>query len=168
MTSCGHDKKKRNFGPGVANGNVDDGFHHLEIQLAAVALIRCGGIVESIADDNFAGGERGANDLADKLSAAGIHQKQLGFPGHRLVLSAVLERVANLFADGRAAGLANGANSMTLETQMFGKQGDLRGFPAAFGAFEADEKAGHYEREIRNSKVEARNKLEVRGSKMKI
>jgi hypothetical protein len=51
---------------------------------------------------------------------------------------------------------------------MFGKQRDLRGFTTSFGAFEADEEAGHYERKIRNSKLEARNKLEVRGLKMNI
>jgi hypothetical protein len=162
------DKKKCNLGSRVANGHVNDGFHHLEIQLATVALVRSGRIVESIADDNFSGGESGANDLTDKLSSAGVHQKQFCLGSHRFVLSAVLERVANFFADGSAARLANGTNRITLETQMFGKQRDLRGFAASFGAFETDEKAGHYEREIRNSKLKARNKLEVRGLKMNI
>ena len=135
----GDDEKECNVGSRVANGNVNDGFYHLEIQLATVALIRCGGIVEAIAQNNFSRSECWANDLADELRAAGIHQKQFCFGGHRFVLSAMFERVANFFADGSAAGLANGTNGVTFETQMFGKQRNLRGFAASFGAFEADE-----------------------------
>jgi len=133
------DEKQRNVWPGVTHGNVNDGFYLLEIQLMTVALVRCGGIVEAIAQNNFSSGEGWANDLADELRAAGVHEKQFCLGSHSLVLSAMFERVANFFADGSAAGLANGTNGVTFETQMFGKQRDLRGFAASFGAFEADE-----------------------------
>lgn len=133
------DEKECNVGPRVTHGNVNDGFYHLEVQLATVALIRRGGIVEAIAQNDFSSGEGWANDFADELRAAGVHEKQFCLGSHSLVLSAMFERVANFFADGSAAGLANRANGEAFKTQMFGKQRDLRGFAASFGAFEADE-----------------------------
>src|SRR4029077_2545367 len=97
------DEKQRNVWPGVTHGNINDGFYHLEIQLATVALVRRGGIVEAIAYDNFSNGEGWANDLAHELRAAGVHEKQFCLGSHSLVLSAMFERVANFFADGSAA-----------------------------------------------------------------
>ena len=54
---------------------------------------------------------------------------------------AVLERVADLLADGRAARLAQQPHAMAQRRQPLGQQLDLRGFAAAFGAFERDETA---------------------------
>ena len=123
----------------IADGDVNDGFDHFQIELAPVALVGSGRIVKAIAHNNLSGGQRRTNDFADELRAAGVHQKQFRLGSHGFVFSAVLERVADFLADGRAARFANGADGMTLETQMLGQQRDLRRFAAAFGTFETDE-----------------------------
>ena len=56
-----------------------------------------------------------------------------------MIVFAVFERVADFLADGRAAGFAVRPDAMAERAQMFGERGDLRGFTAAFRAFERDE-----------------------------
>ena len=74
-----------------------------------------------------------------ELRAAGVHQQQLGLGGHRMVLMAVLERVTDLLADGRAAGFAKQTHAMAECVEAVGEQLDLRGLAATFRAFECDE-----------------------------
>jgi len=126
------------------DGNVNHRLHFLQIQLAAVALIRRGGIVETVAHDDLSGGEGGADDFADELGAAGVHQQQLSLGGHRVVLKTVLECVADLLANGRAARFAMRAHAIAERGEPFDEQPHLRGLAAAFRAFEADEEAFHF------------------------
>ena len=131
-----HMEEERERGPRVADGEINHGFDVREIKFATVALIRGGGIVKAVAHDDFAGGEGRADEFADDLRTAGVHQEQLGLGGHRMVVQAVLEGVADFFADGRAAGFAQRADFVAERLQAVGEQLDLRGLAAAFGAFE--------------------------------
>jgi len=137
------DEKESDVWSRFTHGNIDDRFDHFEIQLTTVALVCCGGIVETIAYNNFSRIKGRADYFADELSPARIHEQQFRFRSHRCVVSAMLQSVANLLADRCAAGFANRADSITFKPQMFGKQRNLCGFAAPFGAFEADEKTGH-------------------------
>ena len=56
----------------------------------------------------------------------------------RLVLAA-RQGVADFFADGRAAGFAQGADGVAQVAQAPGQGGELRGFAAALGSFKSDE-----------------------------
>ena len=126
-------------GAGVPDGEVNHMFDRLQIELSSVALVRGGGIVKTVADDDFAAGEGGADDFADELGATGVHEQQLGFAGHRGVGMAVLERVADFLTDGRPAGFAEHLHRVTPLAQSFHEQRDLRAFAAAFVALECDE-----------------------------
>ena len=125
--------------PCVPDGEVNDALHCGKVELAPVALIRRGGIVEAIADDDLTTSERRTDEFAHQLRAAGVHQQQLGFPRHRVIIFAVLQRVADFLADGRAAGLARDAHRVAKLAQPLGEQRHLRGFATAFRALERDE-----------------------------
>ena len=60
-----------------------------------------------------------------------------------MVLLAVLERVADFLADGRAARFAQHAHAMAKCAQPPCEHFYLRGFAAAFRAFKCDEQAFH-------------------------
>ena len=115
----------------------------IQIELPAVALIRGGGIVEAIAEDDFAGGKRGPDDFADELRAAGVHQEQLGFGGQTAVGIAVLEEMTDFLAGRCAAGFAQQAHGASGSAEAFGEALNLGGFSPALGAFKRDEQSAH-------------------------
>ena len=123
----------------VADGEIDDVLHGLQIELSTVALIRGGGIVEAVTDDDLTAREGGADDFADELGATGVHEQQLGLAGHGRVGVAVLERVADFLADGRAAGFAEDLHRVSPLLQSLDQQRQLRAFARAFVALKCDE-----------------------------
>ncbi len=136
-------EQEREVWAGAFDGKFYDRLDLREIELASVALVSRGRIVEAVAKDDLPGGQRGADDFADELSAAGVEKEQLGLGGHRVVGLAVLERVSDFLADGRAARLSQDARSTAQFAQPRAEQPDLRRFPASFGPLEGDEQAFH-------------------------
>ena len=110
-----------------------------EVEPATVALIHDGRVKESIAQNNFAGIERRANDFPHELRARGVHEQQLRFGSHVAIRGAVLEKMADFLADRSAAGFAQNNNILTELGKPLSEPFDLRGFAAAFGALERDE-----------------------------
>ena len=112
LTGQGTSSNRVRSGRVSPTASVNDAPHGGQIQLPTVALIRRGGIVEAVAHDDFAPGQRRTDDFAHELRAAGVHQEQFGFRRHRVVGVTVLERVADFLADGRAARLAKHAHGV--------------------------------------------------------
>jgi hypothetical protein len=129
--------------PCIPDGEINHRAHPPEIKLSAVALIRGGGIIKPVAQHDLAGGQSRTDHLADELRAAGVHQQQLRLGSHRVIRLAVLERVPDFLANGRAPRLAQGAHDAPEFAQAFGQQHNLRGLAAAFVAFKRDEQAAH-------------------------
>jgi hypothetical protein len=134
----GEHKEEGEVGASPADGEGDYFPDLFGIESAAMDLIGDGGIEKAVAEDNLAGGEGGTDDLTDELGAAGVEEEKLGLGGHVLIGFAVLEGVADFFADGGAARFAQNAHGAAKGAEAFGKGGDLGGFAAAFGAFEGD------------------------------
>ena len=142
------------IGAGFADGEFIDEIHGGEIEAPGDALVDGGGIEEAIRDDPGAGGEGGLDDLADQLRAAGGEEEQLGLRDHAAAFLGELEQVADGLAEGRAAGLAGEEDGVAGLLQPGGEAADLRGFTAAFRAFEGDEDAvrtGHGRGDVRTS-----------------
>mgnify|MGYP003693917707 CR=1 FL=1 len=79
---------------------------HLAIQFACRSLIHSRRIREPICDHAHAAFERGLDYLAHELAATSLKQKQLGLGCHVRVMRSKLQKVADTFADRRAAGFA--------------------------------------------------------------
>ena len=67
------------------NREINHGLHLVQVELATVALVSGGRVVEAVAQDDFAGRERRADDFQHELRAAGVHQEQFGFRHHHFV-----------------------------------------------------------------------------------
>src|ERR1700722_12980684 len=99
--------------------------------------------MKTVAEHDGAGGQGGTNRFAPQLRPAGVHQEQFGFRCHRVIGLAVFERVADFFANGRAARLPELLHGMALLVQTLRQNVELRRFPAPFCSFKRDEQSAH-------------------------
>ena len=84
--------------------------------------------------------ERGHDDLAHELRAAGEEEEQFRVGRHSPALGRVLEQVADRFAERRAARLARDERPCGRgRVRRFGEPLDLGRFADGFAAFEGDE-----------------------------
>ncbi len=88
----------------IADGERIQALDHLAIQFACRSLIHGRGIREPIGDHAHAAFERGLDYLAHELAATSLKKKQLGLGRHVRVMRSKLQKVADTFADRRAAG----------------------------------------------------------------
>src|SRR5437870_13918954 len=58
----GDEHEQGEVGAGVPDGQINHLLHEVQIESAAIALVSGGRVVEPIAQDEFAGGQGGAND----------------------------------------------------------------------------------------------------------
>ena len=89
-----------------ADGERIQALDDLAIQFACRSLINSCGIEEPIGNYAYATFERGLDYLAHELAATGLKQKQLGLGCHARIMRRKLQKVADTFADRRAAGFA--------------------------------------------------------------
>src|SRR5436190_21870341 len=97
------------------------------------------GVIETVTQNDLVGGKGRADDFTNKLSAAGVHQKQLGFVVHSAVLDAVLESVANFFSDRSSSRLTQRPDLVAELAQSCGEQRYLSGLAAPFSTLEGNE-----------------------------
>lgn len=57
-----------------AYGKINDRLDQAQIQLSAVALVCCGGVVETVTQHDLTGFKRRPNNLAHELGATCVHQ----------------------------------------------------------------------------------------------
>lgn len=139
----GNPEEEGEVGLGVTYGEVDGALDVIQVEAAAVGLVGEGRIVEAVAEDDVTLGEGGADDFVDELCAAGVEEEEFGLRAHGVVLVAMLEGVADFFADGCSSGFTEGEDVVAEGAEVLGQALYLGGFTAAFGAFERDEEAGH-------------------------
>ncbi len=103
----------------IADGERIQALDHLAIQFACRSLINSRGIEETIGNHAHATFERGLDYLAHELAATSLKQKQLGLGRHVRVMRSKLQKVADTFADRRAAGFARQdiRNAASLKTR---------------------------------------------------
>jgi len=135
-------EQEGHIGQATADGEGVDAGGLVGRDAAGDALVNRGGIEKAVADHDAAGFERGQDFFADELGAAGGEEEEFGLGDEVFALGCVLEEVADGFAGGRSPGLADEEGVAAGGAQGGGEQGNLGGFPAAFGTFESDEKAG--------------------------
>src|SRR5512132_1618426 len=116
----------------IAYGERIQALDHLAIQFARSSLIHSRGIRETICNHTHATFERGLDYLAHELTATSLKQKQLGFGRHVRIMRSKLQKIADTFADRRAARFARRdvryAASLNARRQSVG----LCGFSASF------------------------------------
>ena len=155
-------EQQREVWLGFANGQVDGLLHLDQVESTPVALIGQRGIVKTVAQNNRAPGQGGADCLLNKLRPAGVHEQQLGVGRDRLVAGGVLDHVADGFADGRAARLTERDGFPSGIGQSLGQSPNLGGFSTPLDAFERDEQATHFRAGL-FFKVAARRVFNSRG-----
>lgn len=111
--------------------------YHLAVEAIGKRLIAGRGVVETVAQDHFAGREGGRDDLVHQLGARGLVEQQLAGIAHRRV-GGVEQQGADLFADGGAARLAQGYDLVACKVERAGQQARLRGLAGAVDALERD------------------------------
>ena len=79
-----------------------------------MTLIGQRGVVKTIAQYDGAVGQGRADLLPDKLSAASVHQKQLGIGRDWIVTGGELDHISDGLADGSAAWLAKSKSLVPL------------------------------------------------------
>jgi len=104
----------------IAHRERVQALNHLAIQFACRSLIHCGGIEEPVGDHTRAAFERWPDYLADELAAAGRKKQQLRLGGHRGVVRSKLQKLANRFADRRAAWFAGQDTRNTTSLKVHG------------------------------------------------
>jgi len=134
-----HVKKEGDVGEPRTGGKTVDALDGGAGDPAGDALVDGGGIEETIRDDDVPGGEGGEDFFADQLGAAGGKEEEFGFGRHGAIIGRVLEEVADVFADGGAAGLADEEGFMPGGVERFNEVADLRALAATFRTFETDE-----------------------------
>lgn len=139
----GNQEEKSEIGDQAAGGKGNDSIDRRGVEAAPVGLVGDGRVKETIAKNDLAGGEGGADDLADQLGAAGIDEEELGFGREGASRGVMFEDGADFLADGGSAGFAQRADGFAGGAEAFGQQSDLGGFAGAFGAFKSDEEAAH-------------------------
>src|SRR5277367_2994687 len=110
----------------------------LEIEAAAVTLVRGGRIGIAIGNNYFAGGQRGPEFFAHVLRAVGQHQQQFSSDVQRD--GGIEKNRANRFAGARAARLMRDRYAASGCAQRVAENRGLRRFPAALDAFERNKK----------------------------
>ena len=111
-------------------------------QAASTALVRIGGIRETVADHPAAGGECGQYHLVEMFCAGREDQQQFGHRCHRRQ-GLVEQHGAHALAQRGAAGFSRQQHVVTQRTQRIGDHAGLRCLADAFDAFERDETRGH-------------------------
>ena len=103
-------------------------------KLAACSLVGLRRVGEAVAEDNRAGGESGADDFGDGLGSVGEHEGKFGegVDGADGGFGAgVEEEVADAFAEGGRAGVAEGYDGLSLGDEVGGEAAELGGFAGA-------------------------------------
>src|SRR6202011_4846256 len=77
----GGEEQQGEVGLECSADGVVEGENLLAAELAASALVGLGGVGETIAEDDVAGGQCGLDDLGDGLGTVGEHQGELGDGG---------------------------------------------------------------------------------------
>ena len=98
-----HESDVRNA---IADGERIQSLDHLAIQFACRSLINGCGIEEPIGNHADATFERGLDYLAHQLAATSLKKEQLGLGRHVRIMRSKLQKLADAFADRRAAGFA--------------------------------------------------------------
>lgn len=129
----GHVRKVGAGGEGVDRGHV------LAQEAPGHALIDGRGIQKTVGNDHPVRKQRWQDHLPDKLRAAGGEKQKLGLRHHGQPLLRMLQKVADLLADGGAARLAHEDRLAACRPQAFDQPADLRAFAAALRPFEGDE-----------------------------
>src|ERR1043166_2745680 len=101
-----HIEDKSNVRGAIADRERIQTLDHLTIQFACRSLINSCGIEEPVGNHTHAAFERGLNYLAYQLAATSLKKEQLGLGRHVRVVRRKLQKVADTFADRRAAGFA--------------------------------------------------------------
>src|SRR4030095_1718689 len=103
----------------IADDERIQALDHLGIQFACRSLINGRGIEEAIGNHAHATFERGLDYLAHQLAATSLKKKELSLGCHVRVMRSKLQKVADTFADRRAAGFArqNVTNVASLKTR---------------------------------------------------
>ncbi len=109
---------------------------------AGDSLINGGRIEKSVTNHNEASLEGRENFFANELGAAGGEEEEFGLRHEIVAFRRMLEEMADRLAGGGSSGLADQERFMARLAEMIGEEGNLGGFPAAFRAFECDEKTG--------------------------
>src|SRR6266550_6243234 len=115
-----------------ADGERIQALDDLTIQFACRSLINSCGIEEPIGNYAHATFERGLDYLAHELAATGLKQKQLGLGCHVRIMRSKLQKVADTFADRRAAGFARQNVRNVALLKMRRESVGLRGLSASF------------------------------------
>lgn len=113
-------------------------------EAAGGALVGEGGADVAVGEDEFAAFERGDDAALDEFGAAGHVEEHFAADAHLEALIGTGEEdvLADAFADGRTAGLADFAQGDIESAEEGGQAAELGAFAAAVGAFEDDELSG--------------------------
>src|SRR6266581_4742621 len=105
---------------------------HLGIQFACRSLINGCGIEEAIGNHAHATFERGLDYLAHQLAATSLKKEQLSLGCHVRVMRSKLQKLADTFADRRAAGFAGQDIRNVASLKMHRESVGLCGLSASF------------------------------------
>ena len=132
----------------IANSEGVDARGVVRGNAAGDALINGGRIEKPVTDHDAARLKGGENFFANELGAAGGEEEEFGLGNEVFAFRRVLEEVADRLAGGGSTGFADEKRLAAGLAEFFGEEGNLGGFPAAFRAFECDEKTGtrHFDR----------------------
>ena len=134
-----HVEQEGNVRPAGAGRETVNALHGGRGDFAGHALIDGGGIEEAVGDDDLTGGEGGEDFFANELGAAGGKEQELSLGGHGPIVGRMLKKVADVFADGSAAGFADEQGFVAGGAEGFDEMADLCAFAATFRTFESDE-----------------------------
>src|SRR5262249_4834951 len=145
LTSSSIDiEHESDVGDTIADGKRIQALDHLAIQFAGRSLINGCGIEEPIRNHAHPAFERGLNYLAHQLAATSLKQKQLGLRRHIRVVRSKLQKLADAFADRRAAGFAGQDVSDVASLKTRCESVGLGGLSASFGSLERDERQSRH------------------------
>src|SRR5665213_849435 len=122
----------------VADRDAFETADQLGVDVAERALIDAGGIDEAVADDPFAGRQRGPNGRAHMIVTRGREQDRLGLRTEWLG-DAGEQNMADDLGTGRAARLAREHDIDVQRIESVRQQTGMRGFAAALTALEGNE-----------------------------
>src|SRR4029077_15678833 len=116
----------------IADGERIHALDNLAIQFACRTLINGCGIEKSIGNHTHAAFERRLDYLVHELTATSLKQKELCFGRHVRVMRSKLQKVANTFADRRAARFARQGIGNVASLKMRRESVGLCGLSASF------------------------------------
>src|ERR1041384_3376333 len=129
---------ERQVGNAIADGKSVDRGDVVGVEFAADALVDSGRVKKPVANDYITPGERGLDDFAHKLGAAGAEQQEFCLGNHGGRSLAVLKDVTDLFAHFCPSGLANDHDRPPHLSQSGHEMVDMCGFAASLPALKSD------------------------------